>query len=137
MAYVGFSVLALAYFKVLTVKPYMAEVYAVAAESEKNIILTMDPYISFSPNGIIIHGFVGMWILLISILALYRHGGAKICNITGILLGSCLILVTVPVLTPLLSVVLSTARGLLSFLWFGLTGIFMLKSGKTNIVKLR
>jgi hypothetical protein len=138
LAYIGFSVLAVAYFKVLTVKPYMAEVYAAAAESEKNIILTMDPYISFSPNGIIIHGFVGIWILLINILALFRQGGVKICNIMGIILGGILILMTVPGLPPLFTTVLNTAEGSLAFLWFGLTGVLMIKYGKENHkVKIR
>lgn len=137
LAYVGFAVLALAYFKALTVKPYMASAYAAAAESEKKIILTVDTYISFSPNGIIIHGFVGIWILLISILALYRQRGSKICNIMGIILGGVLILMTVPVLPPLFAAVLNTTEGLLAFLWFCLTGIFMVKYGKGNVVKLR
>jgi len=135
LAYVGFSVLALANFKVLTVKPNMAEVYSAAAESEKNIILTMDPYISFSPNGIIIHGFVGLWILLISILAIRRQRGSIFCNFMGVILGGVLILMTVPVLTPLFAAVLNTVEGLLAFLWFGLTGIFMVKCGKENSAK--
>lgn len=130
LAYVAFAVTALAYFKVLTVKPYMASVYAAAAEHEKGIILTMDPYISFSPNGIIIYGLLGVWILLINILSYRQQRCSKLCLITGIILGCVLILIANPMNPPLLSAILNTVRGILSFLWFGLIGIAMLKYNK-------
>ena len=69
LAYTGFAVLAVANFKALTAKPAMADVYTSAADLKREIILTMDPYISFSPNGIVVYGFVGIWIVLISLYA--------------------------------------------------------------------
>lgn len=130
LAYIGFAVTALAYFKVVTVKPYMASVYSTAASHEKGIILTMDPYISFSPNGIVIYGLVGVWILLINLMSYRKQRCSKACLITGILLGGVLILLVVPFIPPMLSAILNTMRGILSFIWFGLIGIAMLKYGK-------
>lgn len=130
LAYIGFAVTALAYFKVVTVKPYMASVYSTAAANEKGIILTMDPYISFSPNGIMIYGLVGVWILLINLMSYRKQRCSKLCLIMGTLLGAVLILLVVPFVPPILSAILNTMRGILSFIWFGLIGIAMLKYGK-------
>lgn len=130
LAYIGFTVTALAYFKVLTVKPYMASFYSTATDQEKGIILTMDPYISFAPNGIMIYGVVGVWILLINLMSYQKKRCSKLCLITGILLGIVLILVVIPIVPPILSAVLNTMRGILSFIWFGLIGIAMVKYGK-------
>ncbi len=128
LAYAGFAVLAVAYFKVLTVKPYMASIYVGATEKEKEIILTMDPYISLAPNGIVIYGFVGIWIVLISILSLKKRSCPLICNVVGVVTGIVLIAVIIPSMPPVGMVVLNIVRGIVSFLWFGLLGINMIKT---------
>ena len=128
LAYIGFAVLAMSYFKVFTVKPYMSNFYMSATESEKEIILTMDAYISFAPNGIVTYGFMGIWILSVCILSLRRKNVSLICSITGIILGIILISVTAQNVGALATAILNTAKGSISFLWFGLIGINMIKS---------
>ena len=127
LAYVGYAVLALSYFKVYTVKPYMANFYSAASQTEKDTILTMDPYISFAPNGIVTYGFIGVWLLLICIFALKNKSGLMITNIMGIILGLIFLAVTYQDVPAAVTAILNTARGIISFLWFGLVGIFMLR----------
>lgn len=127
LAYIGYAVLALSYFRVYTVKPYMANFYSAASQTEKDTILTMDPYISFAPNGIVTYGFIGVWLLIICIYALKNKSGLMVTNIIGILLGLILIAVTYQNVPAAVTGILNTARGIISFIWFGLVGIFMLR----------
>lgn len=129
LAYTGFAVLAVANFKALTAKPAMADVYTSAANLKREIILTMDPYISFSPNGIVVYGFVGIWIVLISLYAL-RKGQFRTYNVAGLILGMMYILVSIPNIPLLIVSILNIAKGILAFLWFGLLGLNMLKKSK-------
>jgi hypothetical protein len=78
----------------------------------------------------VLYGLVGVWILLINLMSYRKKRCSKVCLITGILLGCVLILLVVPIVPPMLSAILNTMRGILSFIWFGLIGIAMLKCGK-------
>jgi len=86
-------------------------------------------YISFSPNGIVVYGFVGIWIVLISLYAL-RKGQFRSYNVAGLILGMMYILVSIPNIPLLIVSILNIAKGILAFLWFGLLGLEMLKKSK-------
>ncbi|EHJ52143.1 hypothetical protein STRMA_0772 [Streptococcus macacae NCTC 11558] len=126
LAYISFAVLSVANFRALTAKPAMAGVYTSATALKKEIILTIDPYISFSPNGIVVYGFLGIWIALVSLFS-FKKDQFRACNIIGLILGIVYIVVSIPYLPLPIVAVCNIAKGVLAFLWFGLLGLYMLK----------
>ena len=128
LAYVGFAILAMSYYRVFTVKPYMANFYTNAPQNAKDIILIMDPYISFAPNGLVTYGLVGIWLVLISVLAFKKKSSSAIYTILGTVLGVLFIAVTIQNVGALTTAILNTAKGIVSFIWFAIVGVKMVKT---------
>lgn len=105
----------------------MANFYSGANEMDQHIILVLDPYISFASNGIVTYGFIGIWVLVISILGLKNSKLPKAISIFGILLGISLVVVVIQGMGPAFVAISNTTRGILSFLWFSIVGCYLLK----------
>ena len=88
----------------------------------------MDPYISFAPNGLVTYGLVGIWLVLISVLAFKKKSSSAIYTILGTVLGVLFIAVTIQNVGALTTAILNTAKGIVSFIWFAIVGVKMVKT---------
>ncbi len=83
LAYLGFAVLAINYFRAIALTPWRAEAFAAGDASTRAAIVGVGP-ILIDPQGWLSFGGVGLWFLVVNILALRGGKLPKVLGIIGI-----------------------------------------------------
>ncbi len=84
LAYLGFAVVALTFFQLLALVPGIASAF-VAAESEVQPFIAKDfSLLGLDPQGWLTFGGVGLWVLVVSLLALRGNTWPTLLAVVGI-----------------------------------------------------
>jgi len=83
LAYLGFAVTALNFFRLLALVPAQADAYA-AADSETKLVIVNSGNLGLDPQGWLLFGSVGLWVLVVSWLALRKAALPKLWAVLGI-----------------------------------------------------
>ena len=84
LAIIGFTVTALGNFRSLAYYPTMAATYATGDAMTKAAIEASQYVFDLDPNGWLIFGGVGLWFLVVNLLALSENSWPKILSYVGI-----------------------------------------------------
>ena len=84
LAYLGFGVTALEHFRWLVIMPARAAAYQAGDAATKAAIVASDSFVSLDPYDWLKFGCVGLWVLVVSIVALRRSVLPKALAYLGI-----------------------------------------------------
>jgi len=84
LAIIGFAVTALNYFRYLGYYPTMAATYATGDAATKAATEASQSVLALDPNGWLIFGGVGLWFLVVNLLALSGNTWPKTLSYVGI-----------------------------------------------------
>ena len=84
LAVIGFAVTALNYFRYMAYNPTLAAAYATGDATAKAAAASSQSVLALDPNGWLIFGGVGLWFLVVNLLALSGNTWPKILSYVGI-----------------------------------------------------
>ncbi len=124
LAYLGFAVLAISYFRAIALTPWRAEAFAVGDASTRAAIAGIgSAYID--PHGWLSFGAVSLWLLVVNVLALRGGKLPKLLGIIGIVGAILYALVVAGNVTGITLLVMIAAglggiiMGPIWFIWIG------------------
>lgn len=124
LAFLGFAVTAIDFFKVWAIQVYRAEIFVNSdASTRAAISATSD---GLDPQGWLSFGMVGAWVLAVSLLALRENAWPKSLSYVGIALASIYWLIVVGNVFDigiLLSIAAALGGVVLAPIWYILVGI--------------
>jgi hypothetical protein len=124
LAVIGFAVTALNYFRYLDYYPMLARAYATGDSLVKAVAASTQSTVSLDPDGWFIFGVVGLWFLVINLVALGGNPWPKVLSYLGIVGAIAYLLVMVGyvfgiyILT--FSALVSVVIGPIWYIWVGL-----------------
>ena len=84
IALIGFAVEAIQYFRYLALYPFNAAAYAAGDAMTKIAIAASQSTIALDPNGWLVYGGVGLWFLVVNLLALRENTWPKLLAYIGV-----------------------------------------------------
>jgi hypothetical protein len=85
LATVGFAFTALQYFRYLAIYPTRAATYMAADTATKAAMAANQPIVSLDPQGWLTYGAVGLWFLVVNLLALRNNLWPRLLAYMGII----------------------------------------------------
>lgn len=126
LALLGFAVMAITNFRALAVEPALAQAYVAGNASTQAAIVATTPLIDLNPQGWLGFGAVGVWLLVLNLLALREDTWPKTLAYVGIV-GAILYWFVVAGLAlgvPLLTAIAAGLGGIIVapvwYIWMGL-----------------
>jgi len=84
LAVVGFAFIALQYFRYMSIYPERAAAFVAGDEVTKAAIAANQSLVGVDPNGWVTYGFIGIWFLVVNLLALSGDIWPKFLSYVGI-----------------------------------------------------
>jgi hypothetical protein len=84
LAYLGFAVLIVDSFRAIFLVPLEAEAYMAASEEFQGVIRGDNTHLALDQGGLLIFGAVGLWILMVSALALVSRRLPLVLSLIGL-----------------------------------------------------
>jgi hypothetical protein len=136
VAYLGFVGVALGNLKALGAKPIMSQIYVDGDEVVRKIIEVVDPFVVLDPQGWLGRGCVGLWLVVISALALRHRALPQLLAAAGVLVGVCywLTVLIVWLKSMVLSIWLAGVLGLVVPIWYIWLGITLRNDTTMTVV---
>lgn len=132
LAYLGFGVAALEFFRLLVIMPARAEAYQAGDAATKAAIVATDSLVPLDPYAWLIFGCVGLWLLVVGIVALRRSVLPKALACLGIA-GAILYWVYVAGVTlkvPALALVgAGLGASIIAPIWYVWVGVIIRRKG--------
>ncbi|MGH2621583.1 MAG: DUF4386 family protein [Anaerolineales bacterium] len=95
LAYLGFAVIAIDFFRLIALQPARAEAYLAGDASARAVFATPTLFAGLDPNGWLGFGAVGLWALVSSLVALRSDLWPRLLGYVGIAVGALYWLVVV------------------------------------------
>ena len=125
LAVIGFAVTALDYFRFLALYPAMAATYAAGDAVIKTATEASQFALSLDPHGWLMFGAVGLWFLVVNLLAINENSWPKILAYVGIAGGIAYLLVVAGYVLQIYTLNLIAAVGaiIIGPIWYIWTGL--------------
>ena len=125
LAVIGFAVTALDYFRFLALYPAMAATYAAGDAVIKTATEASQFALSLDPYGWLMFGAVGLWFLVVNLLAINENSWPKILAYVGIAGGIAYLLVVAGYVLQIYTLNLIAAVGaiIIGPIWYIWTGL--------------
>jgi len=130
LAYLGFAVLAINYFRAIALTPWRAEAFAAGDASTRAAIAGVGP-ILIDPQGWLSFGAVSLWLLVVNILALREGKLPKLLGIIGIvgaILYALVVAGNVTGITLLIMIAAGLGGIIVGPIWFIWIGVRLLRT---------
>lgn len=124
LAIIGFAVTALNYFRYLDYYPMLAQAYATGDATAKAVAASSQSIVSLDPDGWFSFGAVGLWFLVVNLVAFRGNPWPKVLSYLGIVGAVAYLLVMVGFIFEIyvltFTAIVSIVIGPIWYVWVGL-----------------
>lgn len=127
VAFVGFAVAAIQYFRYIALNPGRAAAYATADAATKAALAANQSMVELDPHGWLAFGGVGLWFLVVNLLALRGNIWPKPLAYVGIVggIGYCLVVAGNVLEAEILVMIAAVAAVILGPIWYIWAGLIL------------
>ncbi len=127
VAFVGFAVVAIQYFRYIALNPGRAAAYRIANTATQAALAANQSMVELDPHGWLAFGGVGLWFLVVNLLALRGNLWPKLLAYVGIVggIGYCLVVAGYVLDAEVLIMISALAAVIVGPIWYIWTGLIL------------